>query len=400
MKKNYYEVLEISYKATQAEIKESYRKLVKIYHPDANHDRDTTKEFQIISEAYTILSDPAKRREYDLSIRDFNSSNSYRQNTNTYSSNSYRQNTNTYSQQDTSYRNNNKNNYSKNKYNYKYRNFKYDESDLYNYYDVFLDLDFDPEQWLNDYLTYQSIKLEMAFGIFEKIRIKEETEETISKYNQIIELRKILRRAYAYRNNYRYNENNYYSDPNNQRTTSSTENTKNETKNKYAYIQFEYNFLDFSNFEDVFMDLDFDTNIWYEEYMKRQKNPSTKDPDMWITLDYYDYIQVKRKKKQERENQFQNNSRNNENNKYEHKNAGIQFKYNYTDFINYSYVFMDLDFDPNIWYDEYIKRQKNPSTKDPEMWKTLDYFDQMKVKRKKEQEKENNYNKRYYKKRP
>lgn len=61
--KNYYEVLEISQEATPDEIKKAYRKLTKIYHPDKNPDGE--ERFKQIADAYTTLSDPAKRAEYD-----------------------------------------------------------------------------------------------------------------------------------------------------------------------------------------------------------------------------------------------------------------------------------------------------------------------------------------------
>jgi len=63
---DYYEVLKVSFSATEEEIKQSYRSLVLLLHPDKNPGRDTTKEFQMLMEAYTILKDPIKRREYDF----------------------------------------------------------------------------------------------------------------------------------------------------------------------------------------------------------------------------------------------------------------------------------------------------------------------------------------------
>jgi molecular chaperone DnaJ len=61
--KNYYEILGVSKEATQEEIKKSYRKLSLKYHPDKNPDGE--EKFKEISEAYSILSDEQKRREYD-----------------------------------------------------------------------------------------------------------------------------------------------------------------------------------------------------------------------------------------------------------------------------------------------------------------------------------------------
>ncbi|MDF2472304.1 MAG: dnaJ [Anaerocolumna sp.] len=65
-KRDYYEVLGISKTATDDEIKKAYRKLAKKYHPDANPDDKTAEaKFKEASEAYAILSDADKRRQYD-----------------------------------------------------------------------------------------------------------------------------------------------------------------------------------------------------------------------------------------------------------------------------------------------------------------------------------------------
>ena len=59
---NYYDVLGVSRDASQDEIKRAFRKLAAKYHPDAGGDEEKFKE---VSEAYTTLSDEAKRKEYD-----------------------------------------------------------------------------------------------------------------------------------------------------------------------------------------------------------------------------------------------------------------------------------------------------------------------------------------------
>lgn len=64
--KDYYAVLGIGRSATQKEIKDAYRKLARKYHPDANKSEQWTEEkFKEISEAYEVLKDPKKRKEYD-----------------------------------------------------------------------------------------------------------------------------------------------------------------------------------------------------------------------------------------------------------------------------------------------------------------------------------------------
>lgn len=64
--KTYYDVLGVSQDATQKEIKAAYRKLAKKYHPDTTpQSEEVTKKFQEISEAYSVLSDEDKRREYN-----------------------------------------------------------------------------------------------------------------------------------------------------------------------------------------------------------------------------------------------------------------------------------------------------------------------------------------------
>ena len=64
---NYYEILGVSKGATLEEIKQSYKKLAKEFHPDKNRTKgiDTTEKFQKIQTAYEILSDPEKRNQYD-----------------------------------------------------------------------------------------------------------------------------------------------------------------------------------------------------------------------------------------------------------------------------------------------------------------------------------------------
>lgn len=65
-KRDYYEVLGVPRKASEREIKRVYRKLARKYHPDVNPgDREAEAKFKEITEAYEVLSDPGKRRQYD-----------------------------------------------------------------------------------------------------------------------------------------------------------------------------------------------------------------------------------------------------------------------------------------------------------------------------------------------
>lgn len=65
-KRDYYEVLGVEKNAEEAAIKKAYRVLAKKYHPDMNPgDAEAEKKFKEASEAYAVLSDPEKRRQYD-----------------------------------------------------------------------------------------------------------------------------------------------------------------------------------------------------------------------------------------------------------------------------------------------------------------------------------------------
>ncbi len=64
--KDYYDILGVAKDASTAEIKKAYRKLAKQYHPDLNPDNNQAQEkFKEVSEAYEVLKDPEKRKQYD-----------------------------------------------------------------------------------------------------------------------------------------------------------------------------------------------------------------------------------------------------------------------------------------------------------------------------------------------
>jgi DnaJ-class molecular chaperone len=72
---DYYETLGIDPTASERQIKEAYRKLAFKYHPDRTADRpDGAEMMKAVNEAYAVLSNPAKRREYDTLRRQFGGS--------------------------------------------------------------------------------------------------------------------------------------------------------------------------------------------------------------------------------------------------------------------------------------------------------------------------------------
>ncbi len=64
-KRDYYEVLGVTRDASEDDIKKAYRTLAKKYHPDVSKEPDAETKFKEIQEAYEVLSDPAKRDQYD-----------------------------------------------------------------------------------------------------------------------------------------------------------------------------------------------------------------------------------------------------------------------------------------------------------------------------------------------
>src|SRR5215467_12992467 len=63
---DYYETLKVDRKASQDEIRKSYRRLARKYHPDLNPgDKAARDRFKMVQEAYDVLSEPKKRQMYD-----------------------------------------------------------------------------------------------------------------------------------------------------------------------------------------------------------------------------------------------------------------------------------------------------------------------------------------------
>merc|ERR1712083_91109 len=63
--KNYYKILGVKKSASEKEIKKAFREKAKLYHPDKNDSPDAEQKFRDLAEAYEILSDEQKRRNYD-----------------------------------------------------------------------------------------------------------------------------------------------------------------------------------------------------------------------------------------------------------------------------------------------------------------------------------------------
>jgi molecular chaperone DnaJ len=66
---NYYQTLNLEPNATQAEIKQAYRRLAKRFHPDSNHKAASHDRISQINAAYEVLGDPQSRRSYDQQLQ-------------------------------------------------------------------------------------------------------------------------------------------------------------------------------------------------------------------------------------------------------------------------------------------------------------------------------------------
>src|SRR5271166_2690717 len=63
--KDYYKVMGVPRDATEAQIKQAYRKLARKYHPDVSEEKDAEAHFKEVGEAYEVLKSPEKRAAYD-----------------------------------------------------------------------------------------------------------------------------------------------------------------------------------------------------------------------------------------------------------------------------------------------------------------------------------------------
>jgi molecular chaperone DnaJ len=67
---NYYKTLKVSPRATQTEIKQAYRRLAKLFHPDSQNETADHEQIVQINAAYEVLGDPQRRKSYDRQMSD------------------------------------------------------------------------------------------------------------------------------------------------------------------------------------------------------------------------------------------------------------------------------------------------------------------------------------------
>ena len=119
MEENYYDILEVSKNASPEIIEKAYKTLVKKYHPDLQKNEEKNKyeeKIKKINEAYDILSNPEKRKNYDLNLK--NTQFSINDYNNLYQENINLKNDLNKLKEKLNYLNNIKNNYEKNNLNY------------------------------------------------------------------------------------------------------------------------------------------------------------------------------------------------------------------------------------------------------------------------------------------
>ncbi len=76
--KDYYETLGVARQASHGEVRKSYRKLARKYHPDVNKSPEAEGKFKEIAEAYEVLGDPQKRKKYDEYGMNYHSGDEFR----------------------------------------------------------------------------------------------------------------------------------------------------------------------------------------------------------------------------------------------------------------------------------------------------------------------------------
>lgn len=76
--KDYYRLLDVPRTATEADIKQAYRRLARKYHPDVSKEPQAEERFKEVAEAYEVLKDPAKRARYDQLGSDWQAGQEFR----------------------------------------------------------------------------------------------------------------------------------------------------------------------------------------------------------------------------------------------------------------------------------------------------------------------------------
>ena len=76
--KDYYKVMGVARDATDAQIKQAYRKLARKYHPDVSKEKDAEARFKEVGEAYEVLKSPEKRAAYDQLGKDYRPGQDFR----------------------------------------------------------------------------------------------------------------------------------------------------------------------------------------------------------------------------------------------------------------------------------------------------------------------------------
>jgi curved DNA-binding protein len=76
--KDYYQVMGVAHDATEAQIKQAYRKLARKYHPDVSKEKDAEARFKEVGEAYEVLKTPEKRAAYDQLGKNYRAGEEFR----------------------------------------------------------------------------------------------------------------------------------------------------------------------------------------------------------------------------------------------------------------------------------------------------------------------------------